>query len=522
MPRRTAGIRTLAAGVCLLGVVVLSPAVPRAQQAATPADQPIFRTSATLVTVDAVVTDRDGRHVKDLTAADFEIIEDGTRRQVRQVAYVPLVSGYATAADVGAEPRAPGARPSQDASSRIQPLSRAVAARPERIARTIAVVVDDLGLSFESTANVRNALRRFVDEQVQPGDLVAILRTSGGIGALQQFTTDKRLLHAAVDRVQWTVLSRSGVAAFSPVVPADYEASPSDPTRQGYEGTRPIGGQAAEVGAAYGEDSLETLRGNVLTAGTLGALEFVVRGVQNLPGRKAVVFISEGFDLFNRKGQSQVFSAFTRLMDRANRAGVVVYTMDGRGLEAGGLTADDNPRPPVTMGPGGGPTQDQLLREIVLGARYQREAIVRNTEEALHYLAWQTGGFAILNNNDMAGGLGRVLEDLQGYYLIGFDAPEDLPRGWDPGRVVVRVKRPRLRVRSRQGFFGPADPGETPEPVGDALTLAALSPFAAGDITLRLTSLFGHDRTAGPYVRSLLFIDANQLQFTPGDEGRHE
>ena len=80
-------------------------------------------------------------------------------------------------------------------------------------------MVDDLGLSFESTANVRKMLTQYVDSKVRPGDLVAIIRTAGGVGALQQFTTDRRLLHAAIDRVRWSLQSRSGVASFEAVTP---------------------------------------------------------------------------------------------------------------------------------------------------------------------------------------------------------------------------------------------------------------------------------------------------------------
>ena len=67
----------------------------------------------------------------------------------------------------------------------------------------IALVVDDLGLAFDSVARVRGALKKFVDEQMQPGDLVAIVRTGAGMGALQQFTADKRVLYAAIDWVRF-------------------------------------------------------------------------------------------------------------------------------------------------------------------------------------------------------------------------------------------------------------------------------------------------------------------------------
>src|SRR6202008_1014034 len=85
--------------------------------------------------------------------------------------------------------------------------------RSDLVRRTIAIVVDDLGLSFESTYFVRRALKKFVDEQMQPGDLVAIIRTSGGMGALQQFTIDKRQLYAAIERVKYYPAGRSGISA---------------------------------------------------------------------------------------------------------------------------------------------------------------------------------------------------------------------------------------------------------------------------------------------------------------------
>jgi VWFA-related protein len=507
----------------LLPLLTLCPQVAAAQPddplprptVVFPEWQPTFKATTTLVTIDAVVTDAEGRHVTNLTADDFEVVQRRRRRALRQVAYVPLVSAAAPLTV-----SAPAAEAAALPPSSSPALSLALAPEPKRITRTVAVVVDDLGLSFESTVAVRRALYRFVDEHVRPGDLVAVLRTSGGIGALQQFTTDRRLLREAIDRVQWTVLSRSGVSAFAAVAPSSgLDADPEDATRRDIRESTP---QQPEVGAAYAEDSEQALRDSVLASGTLGALEFVVRGVQHLPGRKAIVFVSEGFDLFNRKGQAKIYSAFTRLMDRANRAGVVVYTIDGRGLETGRLNAEDNPQPRRLAFGIGGNDGDKTLRELILGHQARRQAVLRNTEEALHFLAWQTGGLAFLNSNDLAGGMRRVLADLRGYYLLGFDAPDDATLDWYPGDIEVRVKRPGLTVRWRQGYFGPADPNERPQPVGDALTGAALSPFGTTGITVRQTALFGHDAAAGAYVRSLLFIDANTLHFDRNADGRHD
>ena len=76
-------------------------------------------------------------------------------------------------------------------------------------------MVDDLGLSFDSTYYVRRALKKFVDEEMREGDLVAIIRTSAGMGSLQQFTADKRILYEAIERVRWNLLGRGGVSAFA-------------------------------------------------------------------------------------------------------------------------------------------------------------------------------------------------------------------------------------------------------------------------------------------------------------------
>src|SRR4029079_8918845 len=89
--------------------------------------------------------------------------------------------------------------------------------KPEQVRRTIALVVDDLTLSYESTYYVRRALKKFVDEQLQDGDLVAIIRTGAGIGALQQFTTDRRQLYAAIERVRWNPIGAGNVGAFAPL-----------------------------------------------------------------------------------------------------------------------------------------------------------------------------------------------------------------------------------------------------------------------------------------------------------------
>ena len=181
------------------------------QQPASTSRQPesedVVRITTNLVQVDAVVTDKNGRLVTDLKPEEVQIYEDGRQQKITHFSYnvTETPAAERPAQPVIADKNAPPVPPTR--------------LKSEDIRRTIAIVVDDLGLSFESTYYVRRALKRFVDEQMQPGDLVAIIRTGGGMGALQQFTADKRQLYAAIERVKWNSLGRGGVSAFAAIQP---------------------------------------------------------------------------------------------------------------------------------------------------------------------------------------------------------------------------------------------------------------------------------------------------------------
>src|SRR5215831_18833246 len=173
------------------------------------------RITTQLVQVDATVTDKKGDHVEDLTEDNFELSVDGKKQAITYFRLVKLPEPKRPAADAANAPK-PVAPPSSMPT-------RTVA--PEQVARTIAFVVDDLGLSFESTYFARRAIKKFIDEQMQDGDLVAIIRTGRGLGALQQFTSDKRVLYAAVEKLTWNPYSRDMIPRFGS---AGDDASPQE------------------------------------------------------------------------------------------------------------------------------------------------------------------------------------------------------------------------------------------------------------------------------------------------------
>jgi VWFA-related protein len=506
---RTTSMTRTATCTIVLAIGVLSAAdIIRAGPASAPQETreaPRFRVSVEAVRIDAVVTDRNGRIVTDLTADDFEVRQDGKRQKVTFAQFVPVLS--AAAAPPPGDPRA-------------VPRAETLAVPPppvrrEDIQRTLAVVVDDLGLSAEGLQNTRQALHTFVDRGIRPTDLVALVRTGGSIAALQTFTTDRRVLHAAIDGLHWNGASRNGVEAFEPVNLSD------------------ISDSRAGLSDPNDFTPVDRLRRSMSTAGTLGALSLIVRGARDLPGRKAIIFVSEGFQVLVpdeglRREQglktpdSRVRYALDRVIDQATRAGVVIYSLDCRGLQAAGLQASDyfhktNEAFPKVDGPGSMPA---LVREAAKG----RLEFNRDTQEGMAYLAEQTGGFAVLNTNDLPGGLGRITDDVRDYYVIGYTPEEGtfaLP-GRKPRdhKISISVRRAGLHVKTRKGFLGVSDLHEAagPDTPAQQLIHAGTSPFASTDIALRATTLPGYSPEQGAFVRTLVHIDARALTFV-GTEG---
>jgi VWFA-related protein len=445
-------------------------------------DDDVVKITTNLVQVDAVVTDKSGKPVTDLRADEVQIFEDGHQQKVTHFSFVAPESAVPT-------PLVPAP---VDRNAPLVPAKM----HPEDVRRTIALVVDDLGLSFQSTNYVRGALRKFVDQQMQPGDLVAIIRTSGGIGALQQFTADKRQLYAAIERVKWFLNGRSSIGAFAPME----DTSKQNDSQQ-----------------AFNED-FEQFREDAFSVGTLGAVGYVVKGMHELPGRKSILLISDGFRIHSRDDPDRNYRALLalrRLIDQANRATVVIYTMNASGLQTLSLSAADST---------GEMTSEQVEKQLS-----DRRMSAFETQEGLDYLARETGGLAIRNTNDLSGGIRRVIEDQKSYYLIGY-RPDDSTFDPKTGRrtfhkLTLKVSRAgKFNVRMRNGFYGIADDQKIAKAVTarEQIISALTSPFGAAGVRLRLTTLFANDAKTGSYMRSLLHVNAEDLTFTDLPDGSHK
>jgi VWFA-related protein len=501
-----------AIGLALCASILIAQQPPTAAPS-NPTPDVVFKVTTTLVQVDAVVTDSKGHYVADLTPDDFAIFEDGKPQKITNFSYVRVNSPPAGPKAV--------AKPASKTALALPPAP-AAPPRPEDVRRTIVLMVDDLGLSFESMAYVRLALRKFVERQMQPGDLVAVCRTGAGSGPLQQFTTDKRALLSVIDSLHYNLNGRAGVNFFEPY--GKYSKLANQ-----LAGGNPAGesGAASSLDVAY-----DVGRNTNFAIGTLGAIRYIVGALREMPGRKSIVLFSDGLQLFT-PGQGpvrhygvdsvqamgnniEVQMALHKLLDRANRAGTVIYTIHAGGLQAGQPDAQDRVDMTGMSGQAASGTLNALTQVGVVGSR---DVAFNGGQLGLAYLALETGGIAYDNGNDMNYGLAKVLEDQQGYYLIGFKPPSDTFEAKHADRnyhhVTVKVKRPGLRARSRSGFFGETDEQTAPHystPL-DQMRAAMLSPFHSAGVRLRLTALYAEVPKRGPVVRNLLHIDTRDLTF---------
>jgi len=434
------------------------------------------------------VVTKDGKQVRDLKAGDFEIFQDGKRQTITSFAYISNVPANKPPETAKADER--------DKSVPVAPLKR------DDPRRTVALVVDDLGLSAESMGHVRSQLRKFVNEQLQPHDLVAIIRTGMEIGALQQFTNDKRLLNRAVDQLRWNACSRVGIHLLTPAYGA-------------YRDPVPAFGDNATTQVVIPANSC----GSRAYFSTFQALQSVIEALAEIPGRKSMVVLSDSMPTEDQSDERFWFEpntssvdtatriqALRRIAEMAIRASVVIYSIDTQGLQPTGITAADSF--------GGNIRQ---VGEQMNNLMASRSRTLFDRRAGGDMIARQTGGFQIKNSNDFR--VDRVLEDQSGYYLIGYRPSEEtFNRGFH--KITAKVKRSGMTLRTRYGFFGFSEVDNVRMPKSKT-NLALMSPFGAQDFNLEFTSFFANDKTSGSVVRSFLYMNAKDLMFAPVD-GKHE
>jgi VWFA-related protein len=394
------------------------PAAPPQGQAQGQAQQPptpTFRAGVNFVRVDVIVSDRDGRPIVDLSAADFEVFEDGKPQKIETFKVV----------HVDGQPKPGDPEPRQ-----IRTLydEESEAARDD--VRLFAIFLDDYHVRRISSMAVRPTLAAFIQKQLAPADLVGIMYPLTPVSAMP-ITRDQNKLLAAVRAFEGR----------------KYDYQPKHPFEEQY--------------AMYPAAVVERIRNQV----TLSALEALVTRMGSLrEGRKAVILVSEGFTnvlppqlndpISSMKGlgnpaargggmaggtesvdERAAFFAnvdiqqeLRRVYDAANRNNTAIYTLDPRGLATGEFDISENV----------GQSTDRLF--------------LQNTLDTLRTLSSETDGRAIINRNDLETGLKQVVQDSSAYYLIGYNSSHTAADG-KFHEIKVKTKRSGAQLRSRKGYW---------------------------------------------------------------------
>ncbi len=421
------------------------------QKGEQPKEQTLLRLETELVQLDVVVSDKDGKLVHDLKREDFELFEDGVRQQITHFAI-----------GTARQPASWLTRERRNPAKDFNPSATPVEVRGERY---LVLAVDDLHLTPGNLILAKKTLLRFINNQMRAGDQIAIVTTSGNLGLFQQFTNERPVLERAINRLS---LAQNRVAASSIDIPriSDYQAElidrgdsdalelaiqeilrfePEPSPRPSRGASRTGGGLSARDRAA----AQARAKARAIVAenahyarATLTTLEGVIRSLRALPGRKMVVLLSDGF--FTGGDSASKIYDIRRITDAATRAGVIIYSLDMRGL--------------IALPPGGDASEPSKVNVNLPGVweRIEYEA-VEAKRDGLNALARDTGGFLIFNTNDLSSGLQRVLEDNEVYYVLAYE-PAVSHRDGRFRRIEVRIAgRPELKVRTRTGYFAPSE-----------------------------------------------------------------
>jgi VWFA-related protein len=400
-------------------VPAAAPTGDKPAQATPPAgdQKPTFQVQVNYVTTDVIARGDDGQFVSTLTKSDFEIFEDGVKQDV---ASFTLVHG-GRVINLQAPPPPPveegiilpAARPQTDTAGRI-----------------FLLFIDDLHLDFRNTGRIRELFKKISKTLIHEGDMFGIVSTGPSSLAIDM-TYDRKRLDEAIKKI-----SGSGLK------PSDIIGGP-----EGAEGPTEVR-YRAHVAFSTANDIVANLA-----------------KIQNR--RKAIIYVSNGYD-FNpfektRKGESiydmldgtygdqdnpdsesggmgidkttrqtQQFSFADLARDlgeltrAANRANATIYTIDPRGLVAG---AD--------------------LDEQVDPTDWND--YVRTSQDSLRVIAEETGGIAVVNQNDFDKALKRIDAETSDYYMLGYYSsnPDPTKR---TRKIEVKTKRPDTAVWARSSY----------------------------------------------------------------------
>ena len=469
--------------------------------------RPAFPGEAELVTVDVVLTDKEGNRVTGLTVDDFTVEEEGVPQVVSSFEAVEL-------------PPAPSHEPLPRPPVSTNMLPR------QRASRTFVIVFDDLHLTPRDAPQAKGAVAAFLKNGVREGDYASLLATSGDswwntrmeagredLLAILRRLEGRRLPEERLDRLSdWeamriaeyndTMVGQQVLRRFQTLRLMPDNAFPSDRVQGVRDNreeesnfyTRGINDLVVESRASETYHNVRT-RSNR----TLSALRRALLSLASAKGRKSLILVSDGFVL------DTSLEGFKQVVQTARRSNVAIYFVNTRGLQGlESLYGADLVAPVVSRDLGA------VLADV--------------TQEAAgsEHLANDTGGFVIRNTNDLEDGIERIARESLSYYLLGYD-PSHTPHDGSYRRIEVKVRGKELNIRARKGYYAPggaATPAEGAKVDADIQRVLD-SPYLTDEIPMRMTAYVREEALFGQ-ARTLLAaeIDVTDLGFQEREDGR--
>jgi VWFA-related protein len=401
-----------------------APQTPPAAQVVAVDQQPTFRASVDLITTDLIVRDaKTDQFIADLKANEVEVYEDGVKQQIASL----IVSQGGRVFNIMSPPPAPlqegiilpPRRPSSDTSGRI-----------------FILFIDDLHLDFRMTPRTRDLMKRMLKSLIHDGDMFGIVST-GHSSISEQLTYDRQILESAIDRTTGGGLRPREII--------ESQAGSQGPTelrhrahvafKTAYDLMRNLekvqNRRKAVIYLSSGYDFDPFVQGRFEEqARRMGLSSDCSSSTEAESCRSAEDLKTDPFYMQQRSSQelsaADLFRELGELTKAANRANATMYTIDPRGLVAGPDMDDD-----VNM-------QDW-------------NAYVRETQDSLRVLAEETGGIAVVNQNDFDKALKRIDNETSDYYVLGYYSsnPDPLKR---TRRIEVRSTRQGVTVRAREEY----------------------------------------------------------------------
>jgi len=437
----------------------------------------VVRIRSNEVRLDIVVKDKKGRAVKDLTKADFEVLEDGVTQQVQSFRFVNR--------EGAPEPSKGNSTANEPKPAETQPATTDRRSTPG----VTALVFDRLSPQARSLA--KKAGLAYAQEGMAAGDFTGVFRIDQSLITLQPFTNSSELVINAVGRATDATASSyaSGaqrtrdLADQNTALDRSIDSAQSDAQAAG--GSRDAAGASAAAaagGQAAAQQALNQMEANILQMyealerdqqgfATINGLLAVINPMRNLPGRKTIIFFSEGLVL-----PSAVQAKFPAVISAANKANVSIYTIDSAGLrtESGTLEAAKELNSIVAQRM----AQQARAGDRAVNGPYMK-SLERNEDllkfdprSGLGQLADQTGGFLIHDTNDLVAGARRISDDMHGYYLITY-VPKNEDYNGRFRQINVKLNRSNLELQTRKGYYAVESMGQMPVLDYEAPAIAA-------------------------------------------------